>query len=138
MKLFLYSASCLALLAAGPALADPVAAEASSVDTLIVTASRSGEPVEIKTLGASVTVLDAEAMTLRQTRIVSDILRDVPGLAVNRLGAIGSQTQVRVRGTEGNHVLVLIDGIEASDPYQGEYDFGTLIADEAARVEVLR
>lgn len=138
MNLLLCSASCLALLSAGPALADSAAVDASSVDTLIITASRSGEPVEVKALGASVTVLDAEALTLRQTRIVSDILRDVPGLAVNRLGAIGSQTQVRVRGTEGNHVLVLIDGIEASDPYQGEYDFGTLIADEAARVEVLR
>lgn len=45
---------------------------------------------------------------------------------------------MRVRGTESNHVLVLIDGIKASDPYFGEYDVGTLIADEAAKVEVLR
>ncbi|MEJ3828473.1 TonB-dependent receptor plug domain-containing protein, partial [Campylobacter jejuni] len=33
---------------------------------------------------------------------------------------------------------VLIDGIEVSDPYAGEFDFGTLIADDVARVEVLR
>ena len=57
---------------------------------------------------------------------------------MTRSGAIGGITQVRIRGTESNHVLVLIDGIKVSDPYNGEYDFGTLIADEAAKIEVLR
>ncbi|PMV78939.1 TonB-dependent receptor, partial [Pseudomonas sp. FW306-2-2C-B10A] len=65
----------------------------------------------------------------------SDILRDVPGVAVSR---IPGQTQVRLRGAEANHTLELIDGIEVSDPYAGEFDFGTLIADDFARVEVLR
>jgi vitamin B12 transporter len=105
---------------------------------IIVTASRSGDPEPIDNIGASATLLDAQALDQRQTRIVSDILRDVPGVAVSRTGAIGGLTQVRIRGSEANHVLVLIDGIEVSDPYQGEYDFGTLIADPDARVEVLR
>lgn len=91
-------------------------------ETIVVTASRSGEAVPVNQLGASVTVLDAQALDTRQTRIVSDILRDVPGIAVNRTGAIGGLTQIRIRGTEGNQVLVLIDGIKASDPYYGEYD----------------
>ncbi len=43
-----------------------------------------------------------------------------------------------MRGAEANHTLVLIDGMEASDPYFGEFDFATLIADDIARVEVLR
>ena len=43
-----------------------------------------------------------------------------------------------MRGSEGNHVLMLIDGMEASDPYQGEFDFATLIADDVERIEVLR
>ncbi|WP_336974246.1 TonB-dependent receptor plug domain-containing protein [Sphingobium aromaticiconvertens] len=107
-------------------------------EPIVITASRSGEGVPVSQLGASVTVLEAQTLDNRQTRIVSDILRDVPGLAISRSGAIGSPTQVRIRGSEGNHVLVLIDGIEAADPYQGEYDFGTLLADPAARIEVLR
>ena len=32
----------------------------------------------------------------------------------------------------------MIDGMKVSDPFAGEFDFGTLIADEVARVEVLR
>jgi vitamin B12 transporter len=106
--------------------------------TIVVTATRSGDGVSTRLLGSSVTILDPQAIDSRQTRIVSDILRDVPGVAVSRTGAIGGLTQIRVRGAEGNQVLVLIDGIKASDPYFGEYDFGTLIADDAARIEVLR
>ena len=83
-------------------------------------------------------MLDGAALEQRQTRVVSDILRDVPGVAVSRSGAVGGLTDVRIRGAESNHTLVLIDGIEASDPYAGQFDFGTLIADETARIEVLR
>jgi vitamin B12 transporter len=146
--------SIVALIAATPALAqtaqvqsgqDQTVFETSPTgetgsdavdDTVVVTASRSGTGTEVRDLPASVTVLSAEQMEQRQTRLVSDILRDVPGVAVNR--SIGGLTDVRIRGSEANHVLVLIDGIEVSDPYQGQYDFGTLIADDGARVEVLR
>ena len=107
-------------------------------EAIIVTGSRSGDGVPVNQSGASVTVVDAEALEKRQTRIVPDVLRDVPGVAVSRTGAIGGLTQIRLRGAEGNHVLVLIDGMEASDPYYGEFDFGTLIADPEARIEVLR
>lgn len=126
--------SILALAVAGPALADADA----PANEIIVTATRSGDGVLAENLPASVTLLTSEDLVRRQTRVVSDVLRDVPGVAVNRTGAVGGLTQIRVRGTEGNQVLVMIDGIKASDPYYGEYDFGTLIADESARVEVLR
>lgn len=133
--------SLLAIAIATPAFAqtsDPAPADTSSQDAIVVTASRSGQGVELKDLPASATVIEAQQLEQRQTRIVSDVLRDVPGVAVNRTGGVGSLTQIRIRGTESNHVLVLVDGIEAADPYYGEYDFGTLIADPSARIEVLR
>lgn len=133
--------SLLALGAATPALAqsDPtVPTKDAAGNDIVVTGSRSGDGAEVKDLPASITLIDDEALRQRQTRVLSDVLRDVPGVAVNRVGAVGGMTQVRIRGSESNHVLVLIDGIKASDPYYGEYDFGTLIADEAAKVEVLR
>jgi vitamin B12 transporter len=133
--------SLLALVTATPALAqsDPtLLTRDAEGNEIVVTASRSGDGTEIRNLPASVTLIDNDALQLRQTRILSDVLRDVPGVAVSRTGAVGGMTQVRIRGSESNHVLVLIDGIKASDPYNGEFDFGTLIADEAAKVEVLR
>ncbi|HEY8002783.1 MAG TPA: TonB-dependent receptor, partial [Phenylobacterium sp.] len=88
--------------------------------------------------GGSLSVITPQDFEDRQVRIVSDVLRDVPGVAVSRTGAVGSFTQVRIRGTEGNHVLTLVDGIKADAPFLGEFDYATLLADDVARVEVLR
>lgn len=104
-------------------------------ETIVVTGTRSTDPVSADRIGGSITVLDGTSLDRRQTRDVSDILRDVPGVAVGR---VPGQTQIRLRGGEANHTLVLVDGIEVSDPFAGEFDFGTLIADDAARIEVLR
>ena len=131
--------SVLARAAATPALAqsDPTIPTTDAAgNEVVVTASRSGEGVEVRDLPASVTLLTPDDFQQRQTRVVSDILRDVPGIAVSRAGP--GLADVRIRGTEANHTLVLIDGIEASDPFQGQFDFSTLLADEAAKIEVLR
>lgn len=142
--------SILALVAVTPALAQTaspgdttplqpgeviVADSRIDPDSIVVVASREGSR-SVYDVPASITVISDQQLQDRQIRNVSDALRDVPGVAVNR--SIGGLTDIRIRGTEANHVLVLIDGIEASDPYQGQYDFGTLIADEGARIEVLR
>ena len=83
----------------------------------------------------SFTVISADQTESRQTRDIADILRDVPGVAV---AATAGQTQIRLRGSEGNHVLVLVDGIEVSDPFGGEFDLGTLQAEIGSSLEVLR
>ncbi|WP_379922243.1 TonB-dependent receptor plug domain-containing protein [Erythrobacter sp. R86502] len=101
---------------------------------ILVTASR-GQSVTIWDYTGSFTVITPEQLENRQTRDIADILRDVPGVAV---AGVAGQTQIRLRGSEANHVLVLVDGIEVSDPFAGEFDIGTLQADIGARVEVLR
>jgi vitamin B12 transporter len=132
-SIFLHSICGAAALLAAPAWA-----QSENHDEIVITATRAEGGALRATLGASVTLLGAEDLRARQTRQVSDILRDVPGLAVNRTGGPGGQTQIRIRGVEANHTLVLIDGMEASHPFYGEFDFAALIADEVARVEVLR
>jgi vitamin B12 transporter len=117
--------------------ATAVAGEVASNEEVVVTASRA-KPLPKKQYGGSSSFISSEDLELRQTRQISDVLRDIPGVSVNRSGGVGGVTQVRLRGTEANHTLVLIDGIEASDPYQGEFDFATLIADDVAGIEVLR
>lgn len=117
----------------------PAAPDGEKVtNTVIVTASRGDDGISTATLGSSATVITALDLQDRQTVIISDVLRDVPGVSVNRTGAVGGMTDVRIRGAEANHTLVLIDGIEAADPYFGQYDFATLTADPGARIEVLR
>ncbi|MDG1293617.1 MAG: TonB-dependent receptor, partial [Pseudomonadales bacterium] len=82
---------------------------------------------------------DRDKIKNRAALSVSDLLRDVPGLAVSRSGVLGSATQIRVRGAEANHLLVLIDGVEANDPSQSdELNWGTLAASDIERIEVIR
>jgi vitamin B12 transporter len=112
--------------------------DSSLLDEVFVSATRSADGLPRGLLGASLSIIDPVDLEYRQTRVVSDVLRDIPGISVSRAGAVGGLTQIRIRGTEGNHTLVMIDGIKASDPSAGEFDFATLIADNMARVEVLR
>jgi vitamin B12 transporter len=129
--------TAIGLLTAAPAFAQ-ANAQKSDDETIIVTATRAREGLSRAALGSSVSLLDAQELQERQTRQVADILRDVPGVSVNRTGGFGGQTQLRMRGSESNHTLVLIDGMEANHPFYGEFDFATLIADDVARIEVLR
>lgn len=101
---------------------------------ILIIASRDGS-LQREDFTGSALIIRPEQLEQRQTRDIADVLRDVPGVAV---AGIAGQTQIRLRGSEGNHVLVLVDGIEVSDPFAGEFDIGTLQADIGARVEVLR
>lgn len=101
---------------------------------ILVSASRAGT-TPLRDFTGSVAVIATEQLEQRQVRDIADVLRDVPGVAV---AGVPGQTQIRLRGSEANHVLVLVDGIEVSDPFAGEFDIGTLQADVGARLEVLR
>lgn len=96
-------------------------------------------PRAARLVGSSVTVLDAADIDLRRIDLAAELLREVPGVAVSRSGQVGNVTQVRIRGAEGNHTLVLIDGIEANDPgFGSEFNFADLMTYDIGRVEVLR
>ncbi|MEO1013594.1 MAG: TonB-dependent receptor [Pseudomonadota bacterium] len=128
------SASIVALAAATPAAAQTVAQTAAADEILVVGV----RPVAVEDVTASVTVLTAEDLDIRAAPFLADQLRAAPGLAISRSGARGGLTQIRARGAEGNHTLVLIDGIEVSDPVTGETDFGLWAGVDAERVEILR
>ena len=69
-----------------------------------------------------------------------DALKQVPGIDVVQTGGPGGQTSVFMRGTNANHVKVLIDGIDVGNPSitNGAFDFGHLLTGDIERIEVLR
>ena len=133
-----YAIAMLAAVGAGFVVSPVLASSADeSLDTIIVTGSRT--PIATGDVGSAVTVITRDDIERRQVRYVSDLLRAVPGFAVSRSGVAGSQTQVRVRGAEANHVLVLIDGVRANDPASGdEFRWEYLAAADVERIEVVR
>ncbi|WP_421790216.1 TonB-dependent receptor plug domain-containing protein [Hyphobacterium sp.] len=105
-------------------------------ETIIVIGGRI--PVPESDLTSAVTLVNEDDIELRGTFSLTDTLRAVPGVAVSRQGGRGNLTDLRVRGSETNHVLVLIDGIEASVPMTGGYDFAHAPGFGVESVEVLR
>jgi vitamin B12 transporter len=89
---------------------------------------------------SSVTVITASDIERQQLRTVPDVLAAVPGLNVVQSGGPGSQASVFIRGTNSNHVKVLIDGVDMSDPSNptGSFDLGQLLSGDIERIEVLR
>lgn len=129
-------AGACALAMAGAAEAQEAEEGATQLRPILVTDGLT--PVEQEKSGRAFTVITGEQLEKNQVRYVADALRQVPGFAVSRTGSFGGLTQVRVRGAEANHLLVMIDGVEVSETSGGEFDFGSLLVDEIDRIEVLR
>ena len=96
-------------------------------------------PIAVSRSANAITVIDAKQIKNRAALSVSDLLRDVPGLAVSSYGALGSLTSIRARGFESNHLVVLVDGVEVNDPSQSDMlNWGTLSATDIERIEIIR
>ena len=129
--------SCLTIVASFLLAGAPALAQTSpNDDTIIVTGTVS--PIAIQKLGQTITVISGDLIEDQGYTYAPDVLRQVPSVAVSQPGAPGALTQVRVRGAEANHTLVLIDGIDISSPDQGETDFATLLTGDVERIEILR
>jgi len=107
------------------------------IEEILVSASLI--PIAANRSANAITVIDSEQIKLRASQNVSDLLRDVPGLAVSGYGALGSLTSIRARGSESNHLVVLVDGVEVNDPSQfDQTNWGTLSSTDIDRIEVIR
>ncbi len=124
-----------ALLLSPIAVADTL--QQKNIDQIVVTGART--PLSVTQIGSASTIITRDEIERRAARHVSDLLRSVPGFSVSRAGVVGSQTQVRVRGAEANHVLVLIDGVRANDPATGdEFRWEYLSTSNIERIEIIR
>ena len=94
-------------------------------------------PVDGASYARAATIITEEEIARRNARSFADVLRQTPGVSVSRVGGPAGETAVRIRGSESNHVLVLIDGVPAPQGAAG-FDFSFLTPDQIERVEVLR
>ena len=72
-----------------PAAAAEAPDAGATVQEVIITATLDDTGVRRDLVGGSVTVLTPEVLDRRGVRMVYDVLRDVPGVAVSRSGCTG-------------------------------------------------
>ena len=124
-------------LALASILITPCIAPAAEVeDEIVVLGSRT--PLAPSAVAGAVTRFGEDDLASAQQPFAGQLLRTVPSASVSRLGGFGAQTQIRLRGSEANHTLVLIDGFELNDPATGsEFDFGHLRGTTIGSMELL-
>ena len=127
--------SLIAVVAAWPAAA---LAQDIVLDEIVVTANRT--ETERDRTGVSATVITGADLGPGQEVGIADAFTRLAGLSVSRQGAFGSPAVVRIRGADQRYIAVFFDGVRVTDPsgVQTQFDFGTLPAFAADRIEVLR
>ncbi|MBI5192750.1 MAG: TonB-dependent receptor [Nitrospirae bacterium] len=111
-------------------------AESISPDDVLITAARGG--VLRSQIPTTVTVITENDLREKNAATVSDVLREVPGLAVTQQGGPGKTSSVFIRGAESRHTLVLIDGIRVNSPTMGGFDFADMNVNDIERIEIIR
>ena len=100
-------------LALGVAFSSFVYAESSPEfvgETIVVTPTRTAQTVDDSL--ASVSVVTRSDIERLQARSLADVLQGMVGVTVVNNGGDGKLTPMFLRGANGDHVLVLIDGVK--------------------------
>jgi vitamin B12 transporter len=106
------------------------------LNQVIVTASRISEPIESAI--ASVTVITRADIDRLQPHSVDELLTGLAGIATASNGDLGKTTSVFVRGTNSDHLLVLIDGIKIGSATTGTAAWEQLPVEQIDRIEIVR
>ncbi|WP_457756303.1 TonB-dependent receptor plug domain-containing protein, partial [Thermodesulfatator indicus] len=134
--LVLWFAVCGVFLAFSGAHAE----EAAELGEVIVTATRTPEPVE--KIASSVTVITAEELKEQGIESLADALREALGVQILQNG-FGGTASISVRGADNGQTVVLIDGVPVYDPSGlGKGDFSWMLphlsVDQIDRIEIVR
>jgi len=73
-----------------------------------------------------------------QFRTTEDLISRTPGVKVKRFGGLGQLSTVSIRGSSGEQVLVLLDGVRLNTGGSGAVDFSTIPLEAVEKIEVIR
>jgi vitamin B12 transporter len=121
---------------AAPAFAQSAASQAQDLDQLVVTATRTARTQD-ETL-AAVTVIDRARIERLQPASLVTLLRGEAGISIGNNGGAGKLSSVFLRGTEADHVLVLVDGVRMGSVSAGLTAFQDIPVEQIERIEIVR
>lgn len=127
--------SIAAALACVP-FAASAASQATTLGQIIVTATRTAQTQDA-TL-APVTVITRAEIELLQPSSLQDLLDTTPGMAISNSGGPGKASTLFLRGTSGNQVLVLVDGVKVGSASAGRTAIQDIPVDQIQRIEIVR
>lgn len=115
------------------------AAPPSTLEEVIVTATRSARPLQ--DVPASASVVSADQIAQTPAKSLDDVLRRVPSVDLPISASYQlhpTALNVSMRGLGGIHALVLLDGVPLNDPFFGYVQWNRVPLETVERVEVVR
>ena len=103
---------------------------------VVVTATRAEAQQE--QLSTAATVYTRKDIERLQVKTVPELLKGSAGIDITQSGGMGQTSSVFMRGTNSDHVLVLIDGIKVGSATLGTSPFELIPIDQIERVEIIR
>ena len=105
-------------------------------ETIVVTPTRVSQKLAAPLQHTSViTRADIESSTATD---LPTLLRQESGVEIASTGGLGAQSAIRIRGSESDHVLVLIDGVRVNSVTSGATAIDQIMLDEVERIEIVR
>ena len=114
-------------------LSSSLLAQTYELEDIVITAGNS--PIARSHSATPHSIINRSAIEASGDISIRKLLGYIPGLTVSSSG--NSTTQIRMRGGEANHTLVMINGISAAAG-DGEYNFSGISAQDVERIEIFR
>lgn len=131
-----FLAAFVAGLCAMPASAQAQTEQPPLLGEIIVTASRTPQP--LAKVFSDVSVLErADIEQSGQATLVA-WLQSLPGVEINQTGGAGSTSSVFLRGANSQHTLVLVDGVRMTSATLGSARLEHIPLELVERIEVVR
>ncbi|PKO45222.1 MAG: TonB-dependent receptor [Betaproteobacteria bacterium HGW-Betaproteobacteria-22] len=113
-----------------------VAAENINLEDVVVTASRIQQ--QRTSVVGDVTVINREEIERTGAGSITDLLRAQPGVQISTNGGAGTGSSIFLRGTNADHVVVLVDGLRINSATLGTTSFENIPLGQIEKIEILR
>ena len=109
----------------------------ANLDPVTITSSLS--PEKISKTGRNIYVIKGERFNNLPVNSVDELLRYLPGMEIQSRGAMGSQSDIVLRGSTFQQVLLIMDGVRLNDPNTGHFtSYIPISPSEIERIEILK
>ncbi|MDE2147958.1 MAG: TonB-dependent receptor [Burkholderiales bacterium] len=122
--------------AGGFALGVGIAAAQVLPSDVVITATRT--PQEAADVLSDLRVIDAATIERSAGLSLPELLQQQAGVEIASYGGPGQLASVFIRGTNADHVLLLVDGVRVNSATAGTNAFENIPLDQIERIEVLR
>ncbi|PLX22382.1 MAG: vitamin B12 receptor [Marinilabiliales bacterium] len=106
------------------------------LEEVVVSAQRA--PVIYSQLSRSVTVVDEDEIKLMPVQTVNELLENFSGMDIRQRGVNGMQSDISIRGGSFDQNLILLNGVNITDPQTGHHSLNLPIdLNSVERIEIL-